>query len=82
MAEVLHRGKFEGTLSRRRKTGEHFTARVVITPRRSSDGEAAGFLLISKDISDEIRANALLKQSEANLRAVVDHTIDGLITID
>src|SRR6185369_11993379 len=52
---ALRDGKWEGTLPRMRKNGERFTARVVITPRRDSGGRAIGFLLISKDISDEIR---------------------------
>jgi PAS domain S-box-containing protein len=32
MATALREGKWEGTISRRRKNGEIFTARVVITP--------------------------------------------------
>src|SRR5216110_971295 len=52
---ALRDGKWEGTLSRARKNGQRFTARVVITPRRDAFQRAIGFLLISKDISDEIR---------------------------
>src|SRR5690349_14248100 len=37
-------GKWEGTLSRMRKNGERFKARVVITPRRDSSGRAIGYL--------------------------------------
>src|SRR2546423_2087419 len=55
MRAALEQGKWEGTLTRQRKNGEQFTARVVITPRSDSSGKASGFLLISKDISDEIR---------------------------
>ncbi|MBI5439780.1 MAG: PAS domain S-box protein, partial [Deltaproteobacteria bacterium] len=58
---ALHNGKWEGTINRRRKNGELFTARVVITPRRDSLGRAIGYLLISKDISDEIRLTEELK---------------------
>src|SRR5207249_8752395 len=46
---ALQTGKWEGTIKRMRKSGERFTARVVITPRRDSSGRAAGFLLISTD---------------------------------
>src|SRR5438132_1626499 len=48
-------GKWEGTIERLRKNGQRFTARVVITPRKDASGHPIGFLLISKDISDEIR---------------------------
>ena len=52
---ALREGKWEGKVKRRRKNGQAFFARVVVTPRRDSGGRAVGFLLISKDISDEIR---------------------------
>ncbi len=55
MRAALEQGKWEGTLTRQRRNGEQFTARVVITPRRDPSGKPVGFLLISKDISDEIR---------------------------
>src|SRR2546423_1016197 len=35
---ALRDGKWEGTIQRRRKNGEIFTARVVITPRREGKG--------------------------------------------
>src|SRR5437879_100376 len=52
---ALSDGKWEGTIKRQRKNGDSFSARVVITPRRDANGEPIGFLLISKDISEEIR---------------------------
>src|SRR5260221_580732 len=52
---ALHEGKWEGTLTRLRKNGNRFTARMVITPRRDTAGRPIGYLLISKDISEEIR---------------------------
>jgi len=35
LAAALHAGKWEGTITRVRKDGDRFTARVVITPRRA-----------------------------------------------
>jgi PAS domain S-box-containing protein len=64
LAAALRDGKWEGTITRRRKNGEHFAARVVITPRRDAAGKAIGFLLISKDISDEIRLPEELKAKQ------------------
>jgi PAS domain S-box-containing protein len=55
---ALADGKWEGTVTRVRRDGSRFTARVVMTPRRNRHGEWIGFLLISKDISDEIRLEA------------------------
>ncbi|HLY61480.1 MAG TPA: PAS domain S-box protein [Terriglobia bacterium] len=81
MEAALHQGKWEGTLNRRRKNGEVFTARVVITPRRDGSGKPVGFLLISKDISDEIRMGQYARSLiEASLDPLVTISVDGKIT--
>src|SRR5229473_1994247 len=74
MRAALEQGKWEGTLTRRRKNGEQFPARVVITPRRDVSGTAVGFLLISKDISDEIRLTEYA-------RSLIEASLDPLVTI-
>src|SRR5713101_1196322 len=78
----LRDGKWEGTIHRRRKNGEQFTARVVITPRRDSTGKSIGFLLISKDISDEIRLTEELKATQFYTRSLIESNIDALMTTD
>jgi PAS domain S-box-containing protein len=55
MDAALEQGKWEGTIARRRKNGEQFTARLVMTPRFDAGGSPVGFLLMSKDITNEIR---------------------------
>ncbi len=74
MRAALEQGKWEGTLTRRRRNGEQFPARVVITPRRDVSGTAVGFLLISKDISDEIRLTEYA-------RSLIEASLDPLVTI-
>ncbi len=59
---ALRDGKWEGKVKRRRKNGQCFIARVVVTPRHDGSGRAIGFLLISKDISDEIRLAKLERE--------------------
>jgi len=78
---ALAQGKWEGTITRRRKNREQFTARLVITPRRDSTGKPIGFLLISKDISDEIRLTQYARSLiEASLDPLVTISPDGKIT--
>ena len=67
-------GKWEGTVTRVRRDRSRFTARVVITPRRNRHGEWIGFLLISKDISEEIRLD-----STPDAMVIVDQ--DGRIAV-
>lgn len=68
---ALRTGKWEGIITRLRKNGQRFTARVMITPRRAATGRAIGFLLISKDISDEIRQQ-VLQESEERFRTMAN----------
>jgi len=82
MDASLRDGKWEGTLSRVRKNGQRFTARVVITPRRDPTGKAIGFLLISKDISEEIRLTEELKATQFYTRSLIESNIDALMTTD
>jgi PAS domain S-box-containing protein len=74
MRTALEKGKWEGTISRQRKNGERFTARLVITPRRDPSGHPTGFLLISKDISDEIRLTQYA-------RSLIEASVEPLVTI-
>jgi PAS domain S-box-containing protein len=82
MAAALRDGRWEGTLSRVRKNAQRFTARVVITPRRDPTGKAIGYLLISKDISEEIRLTEELKATQFYTRSLIESNIDALMTTD
>lgn len=72
--EALELGKWEGTLTRQRRNGEQFTARMVITPRHDASGNAVGFLVISKDVSEEIRLTGYA-------RSLIEASLDPLVTI-
>jgi PAS domain S-box-containing protein len=81
MADALAHGKFEGTVSRRRKNDDKFTARLVITPRYDPAGKSVGFLIISKDISYEIQmAQYARSLIEASLDPLLTISVDGKIT--
>jgi PAS domain S-box-containing protein len=79
---ALKNGKWEGTMGRLRKNGQRFTARVVITPRRDANGKAIGYLLISKDISEEIRLTDQLQATQFYTRSLIESNIDALMTTD
>jgi PAS domain S-box-containing protein len=82
LSAALRDGKWEGTIRRVRKDGRQFVARVVITPRRDALGQAIGFLLISKDISEEIRLTEQLKATLSYTRSLIESNSDALITTD
>jgi PAS domain S-box-containing protein len=75
-------GKWEGAVERVRKNGERFTARVTMTPRFDDQGARAGFLLMSKDISGEIKLSAELQQAEDKFRALLESAPDAIVAVD
>jgi len=69
--EALHAalttGKFEGEFQRLRKNGEQFTAQVAITLRSDTAGKPIGFLLISKDITEQKALEEQLRKKNEEL---------------
>lgn len=81
IAAALNNGKWEGTVTRLRKNGQQFPARVVITPRRDTTGKPVGLLLISKDISEEMRLTDELRAAQFYARSLIEASLDPLVTI-
>jgi PAS domain S-box-containing protein len=67
LTTALETGKFEGEFQRVRKTGELFPARLTITLRRDSEGNPIGYVLISKDISEEKALEEQLKRKNQEI---------------
>src|SRR4029079_16810010 len=64
MDEALRDGRWEGVIGRVRRDRPRISARVVITPRRDASGVPVGFLLISKDVSNELRFKEDLRKNK------------------
>jgi PAS domain S-box-containing protein len=73
--------KWEGTVERRRQDDSTFTARVMLTPRRRADGSVTGFLLISRDITDEQRLAADWKRSQYTL-SVLESAPEAMVIVN
>src|SRR5579859_1516999 len=82
LAAALRDGKWEGTLDRVRKNGDRFVARVALTPRRDGTDQAVGFVLISKDISEEIPLTQQLTAAQFFASSLIESNIDALMTTD
>jgi protein-histidine pros-kinase len=54
-SEARGEGRWEGAVNCVRKDGSTFVAHTELTPRSSADGLPIGFMMVSKDISDELR---------------------------
>jgi PAS domain S-box-containing protein len=82
LGTALDSGKFEGTVGGRQKNGTTFIARLVLTPRKDRNHNPIGFLLISKDVSDEIRLTQVLEATQVYTRSLMESNIDAIMTTD
>jgi len=64
---ALKTEKAEGVFERLRKDGLRFTAAVAVTLRRDSAGAPVGYVLISKDITDQKQLEEQLRQKNEEL---------------
>lgn len=65
---ALKTGKAEGIFERVRKNGKRFTASLAITLRRAADSTPIGFVLISKDITEQKRLEEQLRTKNEELK--------------
>lgn len=79
---ALRYGKWEGVVTRVRKNGERFPAQVVLSPRKDAAGTVVGFLVISKDISEETALIERLRDAQAYNRSLIDSNVDPLVVTD
>src|SRR5208283_1444907 len=75
-------GRLEDDGCRVRKDGSRFWANVVITAVRNDAGELMGFVNVIRDITNQRASDYALREAEERMRSVVNHVIDGIITID
>ncbi len=76
-AALLH-GKWEGILTRVRKNGERFLACAVVTPRLDRSGQHVGYLLISKDVTNEIPS----AHAEEKFRGLLESAPDAMMIVN
>ena len=72
-------GKFEGEGWRCRKDGTRFWAYVVIDPIRDASGNLVGYAKITRDLTERKLAEEALRQSEEQLRLLIQGVTDYAI---
>ena len=69
-------GRFEDEGWRVRKDGSQLWANVIITALRDPEGRLVGYAKVTRDLTERRRQDQLLKESEENLRLVVEGVRD------
>jgi PAS domain S-box-containing protein len=77
---AMAEGCFEEEGLRQRKGGSPFWAVITITEIHDSSGNHIGFANVTR--SRRKRSEEEIREAEVRMRSIVDHLIDGIITID
>ena len=82
--EKVRRGRTmpHAETSRVAKDGTAVDVIFSIFPARADDGSVAGFVTVMQDVTDRKRVEQALKESAAQIHAIVNTIVDGLVTID
>ena len=69
LAAAASEGRFEAEGWRLRKDGSRFRALVIIDPIKDDDGKVAGFVKVTRDVSERYEAQRVLKETQEQLAA-------------
>jgi diguanylate cyclase (GGDEF)-like protein/PAS domain S-box-containing protein len=79
----LSQGQFwQGELLNQRKNGEQFWEEAHIAPIKNVQGVITHYVAIKIDITQRVQAEELLKQSEAQIRSILEGAADALFIVD
>jgi PAS domain S-box-containing protein len=78
---AAEKGLAEGQFERVRKDGTRFIASLVATRRDDDVGEHLGYLVISSDITNQVRSDEQLRSVAQYSRSLIEASLDPLVTI-
>lgn len=80
--DALADGRWVGFTERVRKDGTRFAAHVVLTPRHAEDGEHAGFVLVSRDSTEQLRLTRELERAQSYARSLIESAPDAMVIVN
>jgi len=81
-AEMFAAGEWRGELNHRHRNGHRVVVQSEWVVHCDADGRPLSVLQFIRDVTEAKRAQAMIEEREARLRAVLDTAPDAIITID
>ena len=82
VSEILEKGRFSFEGEMLRKDGSRFPAQILFTLTRDRSGQIVGFVEIVQELTAQKQAEALVKESEARFRRIIENNADGMLIVD
>ncbi len=82
MADLVRTERYFYEGEKVRKNGDRFPAQILFTLTKDNEGRVVGFVGIAEDLTERKRVEEALRQSEANVRNVINSNADGVIVLD
>lgn len=82
VARVAESGAEQLVRIRQKKNGQRVDAKLSPAPLRNRDGVTAEVMVILEDITEKLRTDDALRQSEARLASLIDIAADAIISVD
>ncbi len=80
--QITTTGKYLGEVRNKRKNGELFDVYLEASLVRDTAGQVVGVMGLSRDISEQKRIDAALRESEEKYRDLVENISDIIYTLD
>lgn len=82
LEQAAAEGRLEFDRWRTRKNGSHYRANIILAPIRDTAGALKGFAVISRDITESLRAQHALDEIRQQQALILDSAGEGICGLD